>query len=248
MPGGEYFNSTSIAVKPGESGSYVADGTMRDDADAYEKGAPIRDQHSEPMPSLGKGTGKGADVLLFYSAETWESPGADKTPGFKADEVLFHELVHITRTIRGRMTLAKVDGRGGYGNIEEYFATTITNVYMSDKGSTSLRGFYSNDSIHQERKQTKIGGDEIMVATNPVLPTDWSVMKEPEKFYDNVDKLSIPPRQLMQIFKDKQPDFYFALAHLPEIKPKFNPVGRHFRESLLPPPKPAKTAPARHVP
>ncbi len=43
----------------------------------------------------------------------------------------------------------------------------------------------------------------------------------------------------MQIFKAKQTDFYLALAHLPEIRPTFNPVGRHFRESL----QPAATAP-----
>jgi hypothetical protein len=114
---------------------------------------------------------------------------------------------------------------------------------MSDKGAVTLRGAYSNDSIRQERSEKKVG-DEIIVATSPILPADWSVMKDSEKFYDNVDKLSIPPRQLMQIFKDNQPDFYFALAHLPEVKPKFNPVGRHFRESL---PMPAKTTPPRQA-
>jgi hypothetical protein len=59
MPGGEYFNSTSIAVKPGESASYIADGTIRDDADAYEKGAPIRDENSEPMLLSARARGRG---------------------------------------------------------------------------------------------------------------------------------------------------------------------------------------------
>src|SRR5262249_46387692 len=132
-----------------------------------------------------------------------------------------------------------VTGRGGYGNIEEYFATVITNVYMSDKGTTELRGYYSNDSIPQETKKVMVGNEEITIAKP--LPRGWSVMKDPSKFYDNVDGLSIPPRRLMQIFKDKQPDFYFALAHLPQIRPSFNPAGRHFRENLLPP-KAAKAA------
>ena len=48
----------------------------------------------------------------------------------------------------------------------------------------------------------------------------------------------------MQILKDKQSDFYFALAHLPGSIPTLNPVGRHFRESL----QPATTAPKPNVP
>ena len=239
MPGGEYFNSTPIPVKPGESMSYLADGTAgRDYKGAYEKNAPVRDDNNDPMPSEGKGTGAGANVVLFFSAETWNSKAASEGPGFKADEVLFHELVHITRMIRGRFTHTKVDG-GGYGNIEEYFATVITNVYMSDKGQTRLRGLYSNDSIRQNRTQVKVGDETIMVSTDP-LPKDWNVMKDPDKFYDNVDNLTPPPRDLMQIFKAKQTDFYLALAHLPEIRPTFNPVGRHFRANLQPAVTPTK--------
>jgi hypothetical protein len=233
MPDGKYFNSTSIPVKPGESMSYMADGTGgRDDKGAYERNAPIRDENNDPMPSEGKGTGAGANVVLFFSPETWNSKAASDGPGFKPDEVLFHELVHITRTIRGRMTHTQVEG-GGYGNIEEYFATVITNVYMSDKGETRLRGLYDNDSIHPNKTEVKVGNQEILVKTDP-LPKDWSVMKDPDKFYDNADNLNPPPRDLMQIFKAKQTDFYLALAHLPEIRPTFNPVGRHFRANLQP--------------
>jgi NleD-like pathogen effector protein (putative zinc metallopeptidase) len=243
MVGGEYFNSTPIPVKPSESMSYLADGGLaRDYKGAYERNAPVRGDDNNPMPSFGKGTGAGANVVLFFSAETWDSKAASEGPGFKADEVLFHELVHITRMIRGQVTRTPVDG-GGYGNIEEYFATVITNVYMSDKGQTRLRGLYSNDSIRQNRTQVKVGDETIMVSTDP-LPKDWNVMKDPDKFFDNVDKLTPPPRDLMQIFKAKQTDFYLALAHLPEIRPTFNPVGRHFRANL----QPAVTAPKANVP
>ncbi len=231
MTGADYFNSTSIPVEPRESRSYIAEGTMPDYEDEYEKNAPLRGDDNEPMS--GKGTGKGSNVVLFFSAEIWESDGAPKGPGFRPDEVLFHELVHITRMIRGRVTHVKVDGKGGYGNIEEYFATVISNVYLSDEGQIKLRGFYSNDFIKQNKREVKINGETVMVIIDP-LPKDWSVMKDPDNFYNNPDNLDIPPRQLMQIFKDEQPDFYFALAHLPEIKPKFNPVGQHFRENLHP--------------
>ena len=241
MAGLDYFNSTPKPVEPGEKMAYIADGTVHDYEDEYEKNAPLRGDNNEPMTgpkgdlkSGPKGTGKGANVVLFFSAEIWESESAPKGPGFKPDEVLFHELVHVTRMIRGRVTQVPVDAkRGGYGNIEEYFATVISNVYMSDKGETALRGFYSNEfNIRQERTEVKIG-DDIMVTTDP-LPKNWSVMKDPDNFYNNVDEIEIPPKQLMQIFKDKQPDFYIALAHLPETRPKFNPVGQHFRESLHP--------------
>ncbi len=243
MPGGKYFNSTPIPVKAGESMSYLADGTgARDDQGAYERNAPVRDENNEPIPGEGKGTGAGANVVLFFSAETWNSEAAADGPGFQADEVLFHELVHVTRMIRGRLTHTEVKG-GGYGNIEEYFATVITNVYMSDKGQTRLRGFYSNDFIRQNRTTVMVGDKEILVSTDP-LPQDWSVMKDPDRFYDNVDNLSVPPRQLMQILKDKQSDFYFALAHLPDVRPTFNPVGRHFRENL----QPAGAAPKAKAP
>ena len=232
MPGGDYFNSTPIPVKPGETMAHVSDGTLHDFEDEYEKGVPVRGDDNEPVSSLGKGTGKGADVVLFFSAEIWEGKDGPKGPGFKPDEVLFHELVHVTRSLRGRMTHVGVEGNG-YGNIEEYFATVIANIYLSDKGETRLRGLYSNDSIRQKTTRVMVNKQEVMVVTDP-LPDGWNVMKDPEKFYDNADKISIPPRDLMQIFKSKQPDFYFALAHLPEAQPKFNPVGRHFRENMRP--------------
>ncbi|HKV13874.1 MAG TPA: M91 family zinc metallopeptidase [Reyranella sp.] len=236
MPGADYFNSTPVPIGPRESMSYIADGTASDEEDAYDKNAPLRDDDNEPMS--GRGTGKGANVALFFSAEIWESVEAPKGPGFKPDEVLFHELVHVSRMIRGRVTHVGVEGKGGYGNIEEYFATVVSNVYLSDKGQTKLRGFYSNDFIRQNMTHVKIGDEEIMVVIDP-LPKDWSVMKDPDDFINNPDNLSISPRQLMQIFKDKQPEFYFALAHLPEMKPKFNPVGQYFRESLHPGKAPA---------
>jgi hypothetical protein len=232
MPGLDYFNATPRPLKPGESLSYISDGFFEDAPDAYEKKAPVRGDDNEPV-SGEIGTGKGTNVVLFYSAEIWESKAAQQGPAFQADEVLFHELIHVTRMLRGRMTHVAVEGRGGYGNIEEYFATVITNIYLSDKGQTRLRGFYSNDSIRQNSREVKIKDETIMVITDP-LPKDWSVMKDPDNFYNNPDKLDIPPRQLMQIFKDKQSDFYFALAHLPDLKPKFNPAGQHFRENLQP--------------
>jgi hypothetical protein len=233
LPGMDYFNSTPRPLLPGEALSNISLGTRPNSEDSYERNAPIRDDNNNPIAGE-KGTGKGANVVLFFSAETWEGKDAPKSPGYQADEVLFHELVHVSRMIRGRQTRAPVEGGGGYGNIEEYLATVVTNTYMSDKGLTSLRGLYSNELIRPTTREIKIKGDDaVMVVTDP-LPKGWSVMKDPDKFYQNPDKLTISPRQLMQGFSDTQKDFYFALAHLPDTRPKFNPARLHFKENLRP--------------
>lgn len=209
MPGNDFYNSTSNGLPPRAMLGHISDGLASDDNDIYAKGARLMDDDNNPV-GTERGTGKGADVVLFFSARTWTTPWdwpgkPDGRPGFLADEVLFHELVHITRMIRGKETHIGVEGRPNFGNIEEYFATVIANIYLSDKGQDNrLRGVYSG------------GG-----------PKDWSVMKDPDKFYDNVDKLTISPHDLMETFKGTQKEFYQDLAHLP-VPPKFNPAKRHF--------------------
>src|SRR5262249_43568981 len=144
------------------------------------------------------GTGKGADSIVFYSAGAFTDPRfidgrmTDATvgeAGFQADVSLYHELAHSTRALRGKETRAPVEGRPNFGNIEEYFATVIANIYLSEKWPDApLRGVYAL----------------------PAHPTKgWSEMKNPDRFYDNVDdKLSISPRELMDTFLATQPNFY----------------------------------------
>jgi hypothetical protein len=129
----------------GECG--VSDNFTFDYSDTYAKGAPVRGDDNKPR-GREKGTGKGADVVLFFSAGTWTSPwdwpGKPDGPGFLPDDVLFHELVHTTRMLRGKQTHVEVTGRPNFGNIEEYFATVISNIYLSEKGRDDrLRGTYS---------------------------------------------------------------------------------------------------------
>jgi hypothetical protein len=119
---------------------------------------------------------------------------------------------------------------------------------MSDTLETRLRGYYSHDFLRQEYRHRKMHGEDIGIIFDP-LPADWNLMKDPDAFYDNPDNLSISPRQLMDIFRVKQPPFYRALAHLPQGRPLFNPVRRHFDEAApakapAAPPKPAKAAAA----
>jgi hypothetical protein len=206
LPGDGFHNANTRGLKAGQILSHVTDGIPDGDRDSYAKGAPI-----SSLVGSEKGTGKGASVIIYYSVRTWTDTYfphyTDGEAGFQPDEVLFHELVHATRRIRGKETSVTVEGRPNFGDIEEYFATVIANIYLSEKGKEArLRGVYTPDSA------------------NP--PKDWSGMKDPDGFYRNNDGLSIPPDQLMDMFQLTQMQFYHDLAILPT--PWFNPVRTHF--------------------
>jgi hypothetical protein len=212
LPGEGFRNATPKGLRAGQILSHVSDGVPVNQRDSYAKGVPIQSYGGGET-----GTGAGASVVLYYSVRTWtDTFFPDYTvgaAGFQPDEVLFHELVHVTRIIRGKETFVTVEGRPNFGNIEEYFSTVIANIYLSEKGKgkeTRLRGAYTPDS------------------ENP--PKDWSVMKDPDGFYRNNDGLSMTPDQLMDTFQRTQGQFYDDLAHLP-TPPWFNPVRIHFKRN-----------------
>ena len=207
LPGEGFSNATAKGLRAGQILSHLTDGIPVNQRDSYAKGIPIKGYGGGET-----GTGAGASVVIYYSVGTWtDVPPTSQSgrPGFQPDEVLFHELVHVTRTIRGQDTFVPVEGRPNFGNIEEYFATVIANIYLSEKGK-DLRGAYAPDSADP--------------------PKDWSVMKDQDGFYRNNDGLSIPPDRLMDTFQRTQLQFYHDLAHLP-TPPWFNPVRIHFNRN-----------------
>jgi hypothetical protein len=209
LPDQGFRNATPKGLRAGQIFSHVTDGIPVNQRDTYAKGAPI---HS--YGAGGTGTGEGASVVLYYSVRTWtDTYFPDHTTGavgYQPDEVLFHELVHVTRMIHGKETFVTVEGRPNFGNIEEYFATVIANIYLSEKG---------------KRKETPLIGAYTTSEANP--PKDWIVMKDPGGFYGNNDGLSISPARLMGTFQRTQGSFYHDLAILP-TPPWFNPVRTHF--------------------
>ena len=221
-------NSSPRPVKPGEKLADVVDGTLPNTVEAYAKGAPILDDNRNRTGEIG--TGRGSNVVLFYSPEDWEHKDSTDGPGFEPDEVLFHELVHVTRDLRGFHTGLPVEG--DFGNEEEYLATTIANLYLSEKGKR-LRGVYNSPPERGRTRDVKIAGQTRFRVIDPP-PKDWAVMQDPDNWYHRPSKVSMSPPELIQRFSDTQKGFYLALRQLPDGKPKFNPVKQHFQETHRP--------------
>jgi hypothetical protein len=117
-----------------------ADTHSTDPVKSWQKGETIHDDGHDKVV----GTGEGADTYMDFNPYNWD--GHTCLAGLKgngADECLMHELVHANRIMRG---LVKTDakGMGKYGNSEEGIAIIIANMYLSEKGQSSLRGAYTS--------------------------------------------------------------------------------------------------------
>jgi hypothetical protein len=119
-------------------------------------------------------------------------------PGQAPDEVLFHELVHASRTMRGVVNSEYVNR--DYEDQEEYLAIALANIYMSEKGQWVLRG----DHFTKRLTGKKLNG-----------------------FMNNSQHVNLPPMRLMDNFKATQREFYRALVNLPAERPKYNWVRDH---------------------
>jgi hypothetical protein len=73
---------------------------------------------------FGHGTGSAVD--MYFTASRIEEMVET------ADEVLLHELVHASRVVKGIKYNRPVSG--GYGNLEEFLAMLVENIYRSEKG------------------------------------------------------------------------------------------------------------------
>ena len=203
LPDEGYSNASAAGIRRGQTFSHLTDGIDYDARDILAKGVRV---------GRTVGTGRGADVIVYFSAGAFTDviykDYNTGEPGNEPDEVLYHELSHATRIIRGKETHAAVTGRSNFPNTEEYFATVITNIYLSEKGSQLIDKYAPDSQLHAMK--------------------GWSVMTDPSGFYGNNDHLSIPPSRLMDEFKRTQREFYRDLAILP-IPPWFNPVRTHYR-------------------
>ncbi len=73
-------------------------------------------------PIVGTGVGSSADIFFTTRRHTGKN---------EAEETLLHELLHASRKVRG--VTYRMPVSGGYGNIEEFLAVTVSNMYRSQK-------------------------------------------------------------------------------------------------------------------
>jgi hypothetical protein len=140
--------------------------------------------------------GVGRDMLLSYTPQMW-GPGGwkGKTEApFYPDAVLFHELAHSTRYMRGTNTMFPVTGGGSYDNEEEYFAIVLEWIYISEKGQNYFRSGHHDGA--------------------PSLGS-WEVGRFVR---ENPQGLDPSPKSLMERFCRGQRSFFDALAAIrPEV-------------------------------
>jgi hypothetical protein len=86
-------------------------------------------------------------VRLAYSPEHFSYDHWGQMPGSRADEVLFHELVHVYRyaspSIKNRIS----DALPGYTDHEEFLAHQLSNVYRSFRGARKFNLDYADKEI-----------------------------------------------------------------------------------------------------
>jgi hypothetical protein len=100
------------------------------EAKSWAKGMPIEGANFEGKIYRTKdnagniqiGTGRGVDTDVYVAPDQ-----------SKSDETLLHEMVHAVRGARGKRYRHPVSG--GYGNLEEFLAATVANMYRSQKGT-----------------------------------------------------------------------------------------------------------------
>jgi hypothetical protein len=140
--------SKRLSIKPWRKKEVSAGGGPFDMSAATAKGKLQRD------PDTGKlvidaqgnlpiaGTGKGSDVEIRYTPSMWGFGGASvsvyppmSSPGAGRTSVLFHEMAHAYRMMRGNLYCGPM---AGYDTEEEFFAILLSNIFVTDPSSAVL--------------------------------------------------------------------------------------------------------------
>jgi hypothetical protein len=199
----------TVSIRPylaDDDDDYNASAGMRDEEAATAAGMPIL--NTRGRATGGSGSGRGSNVDIDFSPEIWgvfsesptqrpsefASPSKPTGPGAQADEVLFHELVHACRMMRGLHYRADVNQQ--YDNEEEYLAVVITNIYLAEKGQTHLRDSHKGHNY----------------------------LARPEKFLDNPQHVNMSPRRLLERLRLSQSSLFGSLADIGPKMAWFNPV------------------------
>ena len=173
------------------------------------------------------GDGRGSSCTLHFNPDLF-SGAASAEPAFAADEVLYHELVHACRYVNGKMDAIPMDKH--YTDAEEFLAIMLTNIYMSEKGQTKLRGGHQGyinildrKNIFDRKGNNILDGKEILDGEEHqrVLGD-----QDARRFLDNPQHVNLSPLRIIENFRS-QINFYMKLYQLPYFRPKFNPVRQY---------------------
>jgi hypothetical protein len=115
----------------------------RTTAELERRGTAQGEKYRSPGGRVVEGSGQGSDAVIRFEPRTFGNSACTQTadPGghYHPDDVLFHELVHALRYMQGKSLHARLPGTG-FGNIEEFYAILITNIYVAECGrSRDLR-------------------------------------------------------------------------------------------------------------
>jgi hypothetical protein len=194
----------SLLIRPyeGDDTDENAEEEALDDAAATANGMPILS--TKGKPTGGSGLGTGSNAIVKFSPSLWhpwpfgKGPVQRFTPatgpGSFPDEVLFHELVHACRDMRGVSYSIAVNR--DYDNEEEYIAVVLTNIYLSNKRQTRLRANHHG----------------------------FRTLDHANEFLKNGQHVGLSPRTLLARFYLEQRSFFNDLSRIPEALAPFNPV------------------------
>lgn len=152
-PSGPYPNAASVPID--------ARGTVprkREVRNTFGYGVPdpaLSDPVTEQGPRL-LGTGTGSNIMLLFTPSHFSV--CRHLAALRPDEVLFHELVHAYRQIRGRCSCMGMGMKAHhqYPNREELLATVLQNTFVSAKNSgASLRDDYCFPDLNSNHQIVK---------------------------------------------------------------------------------------------
>lgn len=126
--------------------------------------------------------------VVTFSPDTFEFIGPAspyfQAAGFRAADVLLHELVHAGRHLGGEARSdAALDGSmARYRNEAEYFAVLIANIHMSEAGRSPPMGVNPPGAAYAGAPRTNIRADHGIGELPAALTLSQAFLAKPENF------------------------------------------------------------------
>lgn len=116
--------------------------------------------------------------------ELIRSPGMKGAAGFKAGDILLHELVHAGRKLGGQSRDSKpLTGRlARYDDEEEYFAILVANIHMSELGRAAPLGLNLPWTAYAGEARSNIRADHGIGELPPMLAGSDAFLANPDNF------------------------------------------------------------------